>query len=106
MVIQIVSIVEEYQRKLHNLKIKRGMLRAVEKGYQPQKNLSNKGNLGGRERKEFPIQEIVRLRTNGLTFAEIAATLRGFGYNISKATVNRRYLEYIQEQKKDESQNL
>lgn len=106
MVIQIVSIVEEYQRKLHNLKIKRGMLRAVEKGYQPQKNLSNKGNLGGRERKEVPIQEIVRLRTNGLTFAEIAATLRGFGYNISKATVNRRYLEYIQEQKKDESQNL
>ena len=101
MVIQIVSIVEEYQRKLHNLKIKRGMLRAVEKGYQPQKNLSNKGNLGGRERKEVPIQEIVRLRTNGLTFAEIAATLRGFGYNISKATVNRRYLEYIQEQKKD-----
>ena len=106
MVIQIVSIVEEYQRKLHNLKIKRGMLRAVEKGYQPQKNLSNKGNLGGRERKEVPIQEIVRLRTNGLTFAEIAATLRGFGYNISKATVNRRYLEYIQEQKKVESQNL
>lgn len=106
MVIQIVSIVEEYQRKLHNLKIKRGMLRAVEKGYQPQKNLSNKGNLGGRERKEVPIQEIVRLRSNGLTFAEIAATLRGFGYNISKATVNRRYLEYIQEQKKDESPNL
>lgn len=96
MVIQIVGIVEEYQRKLHNLKIKRGMLRAVEKGYQPQKNLSNRGNLGGRERIEVPIQEIVRLRANGLTFAEIAATLRGFGYNISKATVNRRYLEYIE----------
>ena len=40
MVIQIVSIVEEYQRKLHNFKIKRGMIRAVEKGYRPQKNLS------------------------------------------------------------------
>lgn len=101
MVIQIVSIVEEYQRKLHNLKIKRGMLRAVEKGYKPQKNLSNRGNLGGRERKEIPIHEIVRLRSNGLTFAEIAATLRGFGYNISKATVHRRYLEYIQTHKKD-----
>ena len=96
MVIQIVGVVEEYQRKLHNLKIKRGMLRAVEKGYRPQKNLSNRGNLGGRERIEVPIHEIVRLRANGLTFAEIAATLRGFGYNISKATVNRRYLEYIE----------
>lgn len=101
MVIQIVSIVEEYQRKMHNLKIKRGMLRAVEKGYQPEKNLSNRGNVGGRERKDVPILEIVRLRSNDLTFAEIAATLRGFGYNISKATVNRRYLEYIHTQTKD-----
>ena len=84
MVIQIVSIVEEYQRKLHNLKIKRGMLRAVEKGYRPQKNLSNRGNLGGREEMKYQYEEIVRLRTNGLTFAEIAATLRGFGYNIQK----------------------
>lgn len=101
MVIQIVGIVEEYQRKLHNLKIKRGMLRAVEKGYKPQNNLSNRGNLGGRERKEVPIHEIVRLRSNGLTFSDIAATLRGFGYNISKATVHRRYLEYIQTNKED-----
>lgn len=101
MVIQIVGIVEEYQRKLHNLKIKRGMLRAVEKGYQPEKNLSNRGNIGGRERIEVPIHEIVRLRTNGLTFAEIAATLRGFGYKISKATVNRRYLEYMKSHEED-----
>lgn len=101
MVIQIVGIVEEYQRKLHNLKIKRGMLRAVEKGYKPQNNLLNRGNLGGRERKEVPIHEIVRLRSNGLTFSDIAATLRGFGYNISKATVHRRYLEYIQTNKED-----
>lgn len=43
MVIQIVGIVEEYQRKLHNLKIKRGMLRAVEKGYRPQKTCITKG---------------------------------------------------------------
>ncbi|RFU70313.1 recombinase family protein [Peribacillus saganii] len=94
MVLQIVGVVEEYHRKLHNIKIKRGMLRAIDKGYQPVKNLKNRGNPGGRERKEIPIEEIVRLRGNGLTFAEIAATLRGFGYDISKATVNRRYLEF------------
>ena len=96
MVIQIVGIVEEYQRKLHNLKIKRGMLRAVENGYRPQKNLKNQRNSTGRDRKEVPIEEIVKLRSNGLTFAEIAATLRGFGYNVSKATVHRRFLEHQQ----------
>ncbi|MCA1062501.1 recombinase family protein (plasmid) [Cytobacillus spongiae] len=95
MVIKIVSMVEEYQRKLHNLKIKRGMKRAVENGFQPHKNLKNKGNVDGRERIEVPIEEIVRLRKNELTFAEIAATLRGFGYNVSKATVHRRYKEYM-----------
>lgn len=96
MVIQIVGIVEEYQRKLHNLKIKRGMLRAVENGYRPQKNLKNQRNSTGRDRKEVPIEEIVKLRSNGLTFAEIAATLRGFGFEVSKATVHRRFLEYQQ----------
>jgi DNA invertase Pin-like site-specific DNA recombinase len=95
MVINIVSMVEEYQRKLHNLKIKRGMRRAVENGFRPYDNLKNKGNTEGRERIEVPVEEIVRLRKNDLTFAEIAATLRGFGYNISKATVHRRFKEYI-----------
>lgn len=95
MVLQIVSMVEEHQRKLHNLKIKRGMRRAVEKGYEPHRNLKNRGNIEGRERIEVPVEEIVRLRDNKLTFAEIAATLRGFGYNISKATVHRRYQEHI-----------
>jgi DNA invertase Pin-like site-specific DNA recombinase len=95
MVINIVSMVEEYQRKLHNLKIKRGMKRAVENGFQPHKNLKNKGNVDGRERIEVPVEEIVRLRKNELTFAEIAATLRGFGYDISKATVHRRFKEYM-----------
>ncbi|KWW21355.1 MULTISPECIES: recombinase family protein [Peribacillus] len=103
MVIQIVGIVEEYQRKLHNLKIKRGMLRAVEKGYRPQKNLHNQRNATGRDRKEIPVEEIIKLRANGLTFAEIAATLRGFGYKVSKATVNRRYLEH--QQNTEESQS-
>jgi DNA invertase Pin-like site-specific DNA recombinase len=98
MVLQIVSMVEEYQRKLHNTKIKRGMNRAVQNGYKPERNLKNKGVHAGRERIEVPIKEIVRLRRNELTFSEIAATLRGFGYDISKATVHRRYLEYIEEQ--------
>ncbi|KON88890.1 resolvase [Sporosarcina globispora] len=96
MVLSIVGMVEEYQRKLHNIKIKRGMQRAVEKGYRPEKNLINQGANGGRERIEVPIEEIVRLRKNELTFAEIAATLRGFGYNISKATVHRRYKEHME----------
>lgn len=94
MVLKIVGMVEEYQRKLHNIKIKRGMKRAVKNGYKPENNLKNIGENAGRERKEVPIEEIVRLRKNDLTFAEIAATLRGFGYDVSKATVHRRYQEY------------
>ncbi|WP_108669308.1 YneB family resolvase-like protein [Peribacillus acanthi] len=96
MVLQIVGIVEEYQRKLHNLKIKRGMKRAVEQGYRPEKNIKNQGAYGGREKIVVPTEEIVRLRKNGLTFHEIAATLRGFGYDVSKATVHRRYVEFEQ----------
>ncbi|NRD79059.1 recombinase family protein [Bacillus sp. BRMEA1] len=97
MVLKIVGMVEEYQRKLHNAKIKRGMIRAVENGYKPEKNLKNLGKHSGRDKIEIPVAEIVRLRNNGLTFAEIAATFRGFGHNISKATVHRRYKEYIDE---------
>ncbi|MDR4946489.1 YneB family resolvase-like protein [Neobacillus cucumis] len=99
MVLKIVSMVEEYQRKLHNVKIKRGMKRAVEQGYRPEKNLKNLGQSSGRDKIEVPIEQIIRLRNNDLTFAEIAATLRGFGYNISKATVHRRYQEHIESQK-------
>lgn len=95
MVLQIVGMVEEYQRKLHNIKIKRGMKRAVSQGYKPEKNLKNLGEHSGREKIEVPIGEIVRLRKNELTFSEITATLRGFGYNISKSTVHRRYQEYL-----------
>ncbi|MFC0271439.1 recombinase family protein [Metabacillus herbersteinensis] len=94
MVLEIVSIVEEYQRKIHNMKIKRGMRRAVEKGYKPHKNIQNQHLGTGKERIEVPISEIIRLRQNKLTFSEIAATLRGFGYHVSKATVHRRYKEY------------
>ncbi|TFE02901.1 YneB family resolvase-like protein [Jeotgalibacillus salarius] len=95
MILQIVSMVEEHQRKLHNLKIKRGMKRAVEQGFKPQKNLKNRGNKDGREKIEIPVDEIVRLRTNGLTFQEISSVLRGLGHPVSKATVHRRYVEYM-----------
>lgn len=94
MVLKIVGLVEEYQRNLHNIKIKRGMNRAIEKGYRPEENLKFRGENAGRDRKEVPITEIVKLRQKGLTFADIAATLRGFGYPVSKATVHRRYQEY------------
>ncbi|WP_099158187.1 YneB family resolvase-like protein [Virgibacillus ndiopensis] len=95
MVLQIVSVVEEYQRRIHNAKIKRGMRRAVHDGYDPSKNLSNRDKAPGRERKIFPIDEVIQLRNKNLTFAEIANTLNGMGYSVSKATVHRRYQEYI-----------
>src|SRR5690606_41483288 len=107
MVLKIVGLVEEYQRKLHNIKIKRGMKRAIAKGYDPTENLSNRGVNAGRERKEVPVEEIVKLREKGLTFREIAATLRGFGYSVSKATVHRRYQEFceeVEEKKKERNE--
>ncbi|WP_164668904.1 YneB family resolvase-like protein [Virgibacillus doumboii] len=94
MVLQIVGIVEEYQRKIHNMKIKRGMKKAVEDGFNPGKNLSNQHHAPGRERKSFPVEEVVRLRNNNMTFEEIAAALNGLGYPVSKATVHRRYQEF------------
>ncbi|MEC3885992.1 recombinase family protein [Halobacillus litoralis] len=103
MVLQIVGIVEEYQRKIHNMKIRRGMRKAVEGGYDPSANLSNRDQAPGRERIEFPIEEVVRLRKNDLTFKDIAATLRGLGYDVSKATVHRRYKEYLSLEKEEES---
>ena len=31
----------------------------------------------------------------GLTFQDISLTLKGLGYDVSRATVHRRYQEYI-----------
>jgi len=59
--------------------------------------IKNRNSSYKRERKEVPIEEIDRLRKNGLTFSEIAATLRGFGYDVSKATVHRRYQQFLSE---------
>lgn len=97
MLIDILSIVEEHQRRLHNFKIKRGMKRAVENGYRPDKNLKNRGQ-GERVKKEVPIEEIIRLRQRDLPFYDIAATLRGLGYDVSKATVHRRYREHMKKE--------
>ena len=99
MLLQIISIVEEYQRKLQNSKIRRGMKRAIENGYKPQKNLSNQHIGGGRERSEVPLQEVIELRIKGLTFAEITENLNRKGYELSKATIHRRYSEYMKKSK-------
>ncbi|MCK0470852.1 recombinase family protein [Halalkalibacter sp. APA_J-10(15)] len=97
MILDILSIVEEYQRKLHNSKIKRGMRKAVENGYRPEQNLKNRTH-GGRSKKDVPIEEIIRLRERKLTFHDIAVTLKGLGYDVSKATINRRYQEWERKQ--------
>ncbi|MFJ7696625.1 recombinase family protein [Lysinibacillus fusiformis] len=94
MLLEILAIVEEYQRRIHNAKIRRGMRRAVENGYRPENNLSNRGNPHGQERKELPVDEIVKLRNRGFTFEEISITLRGLGFEVSKATVHRRFQEH------------
>ena len=99
MVLQIVGIVEEYQRKIHNMKIKRGMKKAIRSGYDPEANFKNINQAPGRERIEVPLEEIERLRGKDLTFEEIANTLKGLGYDISKATVHRRYQEYKEQLK-------
>jgi DNA invertase Pin-like site-specific DNA recombinase len=98
-VLHIIARVEELQRKLMNQKISWGMRRAIrEKGFDPARNLKNRG-AGGREKKEVPIEQIVSLREKNLTFEEIAATLKGFGYAVSRATVHRRFHEWLEEQK-------
>lgn len=95
MVLEILAIVEEYQRRLYNHKISRGVRRAMERGYHPEDNLRHTGE-GGRKRNDLPMDEILKLRAKKLTYEEIAATLRGKGFEASRATVHRRYKEYIQ----------
>ncbi|MDV6377588.1 recombinase family protein [Sporosarcina sp. GW1-11] len=94
MLLEILALVEEYQRKLHNAKIRRGMKRAVRRGYDPSLNLHSIDQGPGRERLELPMEEIVALRSKGLTFEEIANVLKGLGHSASKATVHRRYKEF------------
>lgn len=100
MVLEIIGVVEEYQRKIHNMKIKRGMQRAISRGYRPEENLKHRTKAPGRERIEFPLEEVIRLREKKFTFDEITNFLKGLGFNLSKATVHRRFQEYINEQQK------
>lgn len=95
MVLEIIGIVEEYQRKIHNLKIKRGMQQAIKRGYDPSKNLKNRNQSPGRKRIEFPLEQVIQLREYKMTFEEITQHLKGQGYSVSKATVHRRYQEYL-----------
>lgn len=94
MVLQIVGVVEEYQRKIHNLKIKRGIEKAIEGGYDPSKNFANRNQSPGRQRVDFPIEEVIRLKKQKLTFEEITTILNRLGFPVSKATVHRRYKEF------------
>src|SRR5699024_1556054 len=94
MVLQIVSVVEEYQRKIHNMKIKYGMKRDIKKGYETTKILSNRSFSPGRKRITFPIEQVVALRKQKKTFDEITHVLHEQGFDVSKATVHRRYQEF------------
>lgn len=94
MILEILGVVESYQQELRNQNISRAMKNKIAEGeFNPANNLKNI-DQGGRNKKEIPIKEIVRLRQLDLTFKDIAATLRGLGYNVSKSTVHRRYQEY------------
>ncbi|MFP4198222.1 MAG: recombinase family protein [Halanaerobium sp.] len=94
MILEILAVVENYQQELRNQNISRAMKNKIAEGeFNPAQNLKNI-DQGGRDRKEVPIKEIVRLRKLELTFKDIAATLRGLGYDVSKSTVHRRYQEY------------
>jgi DNA invertase Pin-like site-specific DNA recombinase len=99
MLLEILAIVEEYQRKLHNAKIRRGMRRAVQNGYRPEKNLKDRGNPEGRDRIDVPIEQIIQLRQKDMTFEEIADTLKGLGFQVSKATIHRRFMEFKEKNK-------
>ncbi|AYC29329.1 YneB family resolvase-like protein [Paenisporosarcina cavernae] len=94
MMLDILSIVEEYQRKIHNAKIRRGVRKAINNGYNPAQNLSNQGNKKASERVEAPIETIVKMKIEGNTFEEITKRLNDMGYEVSRATVHRRYQAY------------
>lgn len=102
MVLNIVGIVEEYQRKLHNMKIKRECDVLYQMGITLKKIYIISINPR-EENAEIPMEEIVRLRQNKLTFQEITTVLKGLGFHASKATIHRRYQEYINSLNESES---
>ncbi|MGR5996848.1 YneB family resolvase-like protein [Bacillus cereus] len=59
MVLDIIGIVEEYQRKIHNLKIKRGMQRAVEKRLSSRKKFKKSSfKCRKREKKKCQLRKL------------------------------------------------
>ncbi|SMO57106.1 YneB family resolvase-like protein [Melghirimyces algeriensis] len=93
--LSLLSKSDELRKNWKRYKISQGMRRAIsEKDYSPQMNLANRGR-GKRTKKSIPIEHIVSLKEKKLTFEEIAATLQGWGYHISRSTVHRRYREWI-----------
>lgn len=101
MILEILSVVENYQQELRNKNISRAMKNKINSSnFNPADNLKNI-DQGGRDRKKVPLEEIIRLRRLDLTFKDIAATLKGLGYNVSKSTVHRRYQEHKNKKEND-----
>jgi arginine repressor len=46
-----------------------------------------------------PIEQIIQLRQKDMTFEEIADTLKGLGFQVSKATIHRRFMEFKEKNK-------
>lgn len=69
------------------------MKRAVKNGYKPERNLKNRHENSGKEKRGSGFGNY-QAESQQAYLAEIAATLRGFGYDVSKATVHRRFQEY------------
>lgn len=57
LVLKIVSHVEEFQRKIHNAKIQRGIQKAIKNGFNPQKNIKN-NHKGGAEKRNFQLVKL------------------------------------------------
>lgn len=106
MVLDILSMVEEYQRSIHNKKIQRGVRKAMDEGFVPKNNLiPNAG--GGKERIEVPIEQIVFFRDKKeITYEEMETIFKGLGFEVSRSTLNRRYLEYKKKQEEELDKEL
>ncbi|QKG84437.1 recombinase family protein [Kroppenstedtia pulmonis] len=100
-VLYMMEKVDRLQRNWRARKISKGIQKAIkEKGFNPAHNLKNRG-MGGRSKKKVPVEDIIALKEKNLTFEEIAATLQGWGYEVSRATVHRRYREWSQEKDRE-----
>lgn len=99
-VLYMMEKVDQLQRNWRARKISQGIQKAIREGFNPAHNLKNRG-MGGRSKKKVPVEDIIALKEKNLTFEEIAATLQGWGYEVSRATVHRRYREWSQEKDRE-----